>query len=79
MEFNSAIMPELAAPDIRFEYSLDAPCRGREQVREFATNFPATFSDLAFEGAAAMIAERDFVVGQWIGGGTRPVRASMTC
>ncbi len=35
-EFNPAVIDELAAPDIRFEYSLHAPCRGREEVREFA-------------------------------------------
>lgn len=46
-------------------------CRGREQVREFATTVRAAFPDLAFEGSAAeLIAEGDVVVGQWIGGGT---------
>ena len=28
-DFNPAVIDELAAPDIRFEYSLHAPCRGR--------------------------------------------------
>jgi hypothetical protein len=28
-EFNPAVIDELAAPDIRFEYSLHAPLRGR--------------------------------------------------
>lgn len=68
--FNPAVIDELAAPDIRFEYSLHAPLRGREQVREFATKFRASFPDLAFEGTADLIAEGDYVVGQWIGGGT---------
>ena len=35
-DFNPAVIDELAAPDIRFEYSLHAPCRGREEVRAFA-------------------------------------------
>jgi len=70
-DFNPAVIDELAAPDIRFEYSLHAPCRGREQVRAFATTFRAAFPDLAFEGTADLIAEGDYVVGQWIGGGTQ--------
>ncbi len=39
-------------------------------MREFATGFRAAFPDLAFDGGAELIAEGDFVVGQWIGGGT---------
>ncbi len=69
-DFNPAVIDELAAPDIRFEYSLHAPCRGRDEVRAFATTFRAAFPDLAFGGTADLIAERDYVVGQWIGGGT---------
>jgi predicted ester cyclase len=69
-DFNPAVIDELAAPDIRFEYSLHAPCRGREEVRAFATTFRAAFPDLAFGGTADLIAEGDYVVGQWIGGGT---------
>jgi len=62
---------QLAAPDIRFEYSLHAPLRGRDAVREFAASFRAAFPDLGFEGTADLIAEGDYVVGQWIGGGTQ--------
>lgn len=68
--WNPDVIDELAAPDIRFEYSLHAPCRGREQVRAFATAFRAAFPDLGFEGTADLIAEGDYVVGQWEGGGT---------
>jgi predicted ester cyclase len=70
-DFNPAVIDELAAPDIRFEYSLHAPCRGRDEVRAFATKFRAAFPDLAFGGTADLIAEGDYVVGQWIGGGTQ--------
>jgi predicted ester cyclase len=69
-DFNPAVIDELAAPGIRFEYSLHAPCRGRDEVRAFATKFRAAFPDLAFGGTADLIAEGDYVVGQWIGGGT---------
>ena len=51
-DFNPAVIDELAAPDIRFEYSLHAPCRGRDEVRAFATKFRAAFPDLAFGGTA---------------------------
>jgi predicted ester cyclase len=69
-DFNAAIIDELAAPDIRFEYSLHAPCSGRNEVRAFAEKFRAAFPDLAFEGRADLIADGDYVVGQWVGGGT---------
>src|SRR5262244_1937652 len=69
-DFNPAVIDELAAPDIRFEYSLHAPCRGRDEVRQFATKFRAAFPDLSFWGTADLIAEGDYVVGQWEGGGT---------
>ena len=36
-DYNPAIIDELAAPEIPFEYSLHAPCRGRDEVRAFAT------------------------------------------
>src|SRR5665213_3009913 len=69
-EFNPAVIDELAAPNIRFEYSLHEPCRGRDEVRQFATKFRAAFPDLNFWGTADLIAEGDYVVGQWEGGGT---------
>ena len=69
-EFNPAVVDELAAPDIRFEYSLHEPLRGRDAVRAFAEKFRAAFPDLNFWGTADLIAEGDYVVGQWEGGGT---------
>ncbi|MDF0529058.1 ester cyclase [Tsukamurella sp. 8F] len=68
--WNPAVIDELAAPDIRFEYSLHQPLRGRDQVRAFAESFRAAFPDLNFWGTADLIAEGDYVVGQWEGGGT---------
>jgi predicted ester cyclase len=69
-DYNPDVIDQIAAPDIRFEYSLHAPLRGRAAVREFATKFRAAFPDLAFGGTADLIADGDYVVGQWIGGGT---------
>jgi predicted ester cyclase len=68
--WNPEIIDELAAPDIRFEYSMHAPRRGREDVKQFAGEFRAAFPDLNFWGTADLIAEGDYVVGQWEGGGT---------
>jgi predicted ester cyclase len=69
-DFNPAVIDELASPDIRFEYSMHAPRRGRDEVRTFATEFRAAFPDLNFWGTADLIAEGDYVVGRWEGGGT---------
>ena len=49
---------------------MHSPRRGRDEVRDFATRFRAAFPDLGFEGTADLIAEGDYVVGQWKGGGT---------
>lgn len=68
--YNPDVVGELAAPDIRFEYSLHAPCRGREQVRSFAAKFRTAFPDLSFQGTADLLGEGDYVVGRWEGGGT---------
>jgi predicted ester cyclase len=69
-DFDAAVIDELAAPDIRFEYSLHKPLLGREAVREFALRFREAFPDLGFGATADLIAEGDYVVGQWEGGGT---------
>ena len=69
-DYNPDVIDDLAAPDIRFEYSMHAPCRGRDAVRTFAKKFRAAFPDLGFEGTAELIAEGDYVVGRWKGGGT---------
>ena len=64
------IIDELADPDMLLQYSLHTPRRGREDVRKFMMDFRAAFPDLKFWGAADLIAEGDYVVGRWEGGGT---------
>lgn len=68
--WNPQIIDELAAPNMLLQYSLHAPRRGREDVRNFMMDFRAAFPDLKFWGAADLIAEGDYVVGRWEGGGT---------
>src|SRR6201996_7099195 len=69
-DFNQGVIDELAAPDIRFEYSLHAPLRGRDAGRSFAQKLRAAFPGLGFWGTSVRIAEGDYVVGQWEGGAT---------
>src|SRR5215207_9723922 len=68
--WNPKIVDELGAPDILLQYSLHAPRRGRQDVKEFMNGFREAFPDLAFGGTADLIAEGDYVVGRWEGGGT---------
>ena len=68
--WNPKVIDELAAPDMLLQYSLHAPRKGRDDVRAFMNGFRAAFPDLGFKGAADLIAEGDYVVGRWIGGGT---------
>src|ERR1700716_1159925 len=67
---NLGIVDELAAPDMLLQYSLHAPRRGHADIKAFMTGFRGAFPDLMFEGAADLIAEGDYVVGRWKGGGT---------
>jgi predicted ester cyclase len=68
--YNPDIVDELAAPDMLLQYSLHAPRRGRDDIKAFMADFRAAFPDLNFWGAADLIAEGDYVVGRWQGGGT---------
>jgi predicted ester cyclase len=69
-DLNLAVVDEIAAPDMLLKYSLHAPRRGRDDIKAFMTGFRAAFPDLEFWGAADLIAEGDYVVGRWEGGGT---------
>src|ERR1700733_4689854 len=68
--FNPSVIDELASPDMLLKYSLHEPRRGRPDIKAFITDFRAAFPDLNFWGTADLIAEDDYVVGQWEGGGT---------
>jgi predicted ester cyclase len=68
--WNPDIIDELAAPNILLQYSLHAPRRGREDVKAFIRGFREAFPDLGFSGVGELIAEGDYVVGRWQGGGT---------
>ena len=72
---NLAVIEEIAAPNMLLRYSLHEPRRGRDDIKAFMTDFRAAFPDLNFRGTADLIAEGDYVVGQWEGGGTHTGRA----
>jgi predicted ester cyclase len=65
-----SIVDELAAPDMLLQYSLHEPRKGHADIKAFMSDFRAAFPDLNFWGAAELIAEGDYVVGRWEGGGT---------
>ena len=67
---NLAVIDEIAAPGMLLKYSLHEPRSGREDIKAFMTNFRTAFPDLNFWGTADLIAEGEYVVGQWEGGGT---------
>jgi predicted ester cyclase len=65
-----AIVDEIAAPDMVLHYSLHEPRRGHADIKAFMADFRRAFPDLAFWGTADLIAEGDYEVGRWEGGGT---------
>ena len=67
---NLGIVDELASADMLLRYSLHEPRRGRADIKAFMADFRGAFPDLAFRATADLIAEGDYVVGQWEGGGT---------
>ena len=69
-DVNLGVVDEIAAPDMLLKYSLHEPRRGRADIKAFMTDFRAAFPDMNFWGTADLIAEGDYVVAQWEGGGT---------
>lgn len=69
-ECNLGVVDDIAAPDMLLHYSLHEPRRGRDDIKAFMTDFRKAFPDLNFWGTADLIAEGDYVVGRWEGGGT---------
>ena len=72
---NLAVVDEIAAPDMLLKYSLHEPRKGCEDIKAFMTDFRAAFPNLKFWGTADLIAEGDYVIGQWEGGGTHTGQA----
>ena len=69
------VVDEVCAPDVLLQYLLQAPLRGRADVKMFMTNFRAAFPDLQVSPVTELVAEGDYVVGRWAGSGTHTGRA----
>lgn len=67
---NAAIVDELGTENILFSYPLHGELRGRESVKRALAHFVHAFPDLSFRVLGDLIAEDDYVVGSWEGGGT---------
>ena len=68
--WNPGVINDLATADIVMHYPMHEPKRGRTAVTKFITEFRNAFPDLSFHGVGDLIAEGDYVVGRWEGGGT---------
>ena len=68
--WNPRIVNELATADIFMHYPMHEPRKGRADVVDFMTEFRDAFPDLNFRGVGNLIAEGNYVVGRWEGGGT---------
>ena len=68
--WNPRIVNELATADIFLHYPMHDPRKGRAAVTLFMTEFRNAFPDLCFRGVGNLIAEGNYVVGRWEGGGT---------
>src|ERR1700758_5464742 len=68
--YDLSIVDEIAHPNMLLKYSLHEPRKGHADIKAFMTDFRSAFPDLNFWGTANLIAEGDYVVGQWEGGGT---------
>jgi predicted ester cyclase len=67
---NPDIVDELATDDLLFRYPMHGELHGREPVKAMLEEFTDAFPDMSFDVVGDLIAEGDYVVGRWEGGGT---------
>jgi predicted ester cyclase len=68
--WNPSVVDELTVPEVVVHYPLHGPWKGQETVKRKMTEFREAFPNLNFWGVGDLIAEGDYVVGRWDGGGT---------
>jgi predicted ester cyclase len=73
------IVDDLAAADILLQFSLQIPCRGREDAKKFLIGIHEAFPDLEFHSAADLVADGDHVVCRLEGGGTHTGPTFIDC
>ncbi|MEO5975560.1 MAG: ester cyclase [Chryseolinea sp.] len=70
-KYKETIIDELASSDMLLQYSLHKPRKGRADIKDFMKEFRKAFPDLAFDGAYPLLADGEYVIARWIGGGTQ--------
>lgn len=68
--WNPNVIAELGSLDILVHYPMHGPKRGEPEIRKMMTEFREAFPDLNFWGVGPLIAEGEYVVGRWEGGGS---------
>jgi predicted ester cyclase len=74
-KYDPSIVDELAAPNMILQYSLHKPRKGRSDIKDFQQKFRDAFPDLNFDGAYPMLADGEYVIARWVGGGTHTGKA----
>jgi predicted ester cyclase len=67
---NPEIVDELGADNLVFSYPLHGELHGREPVKKNITDLVEAFPDMSFDVVGDLVADGDYVVGRWEGGGT---------
>lgn len=65
-----SVVDELGVPDVLVHYPMHGPKKGRENVKQFLTEFREAFPDLSCSAVGDLIAEGDYVAGRWECSGT---------
>jgi hypothetical protein len=73
------IVDDLAAADILIQFSLQRPCHGKEQAKEFLIGIHQAVANLEFHGDPHLVADGDRVICGLEGGGTHTGSAFMDC
>jgi predicted ester cyclase len=68
--WNPNVIKELGAPDLLVHYPMHGPQKGHADVKKMMIEFREAFPYLNFWGVGELIAEGEYVVGRWDGGGT---------
>ncbi|GAA4929211.1 putative ester cyclase [Actinomycetospora succinea] len=67
---NPEVVDELATDDILFHYPMHGERRGKQAVKQCLIDFTEAFPDVSFSVVGDLVAEGEYVVGRWEGGGT---------
>jgi predicted ester cyclase len=68
--YNPAVIDELADPHVVMQYPLHGRSEGPKAIKAMLDRLRAAFPDLCFWIVGDVIADGDYVVGRWEGGGT---------